>query len=125
MLTKYSDINFNYGSNGKDAVVTEMDAIRYSLFRLLKTPVGSVPFNRDYGTSLYKLLFEVSGKLDTTDIKVLLYKEITKWEPRIEMAPLDIGIEQQDVHTYKVTCAYTVPALGDSVSSLTTTVTEK
>ena len=125
MANKYTDINFNYSLDSKGAVVSDHDAIRYSLYRLFKTPKGSVPFNREYGTSLHNLLFEVSEGLDLTDIKVLLYREITEWEPRVELNPLNINIEKVDTHTYRLTCTFVVPELGNQTSSLVTTITEK
>jgi phage baseplate assembly protein W len=124
MPAKYTDINFNYGNDSREVVVTELTAIKYSLIRFLKTPIGSVPFNRTFGSSLHQLLFESSAGLDFTDIKVLLYNEIIEWEPRIELNPLDISVSQTDVHTYTLTCSFTVPSLSDQVSSLTTTITE-
>ena len=124
MPAKYTDINFNYGNDSREVAITDLTAIKYSLIRFLKTPIGSVPFNRTFGCSLRQILFESSAGLDFTDIKVLLYNEIIEWEPRLELNPLDIDISQSDIHTYTVTCSFTVPSLTDQVMSLTTTITE-
>ena len=124
MITKYSDINFNYGNDTREVAITDLTAVKYSLIRFLKTPLGSVPFNRSFGCSLQKLLFESTEQVDLTDLKVLLYNEITKWEPRIELSILDIDIVQVDIHSYKVTCSFSVPSLSDQVTSLTTNITE-
>lgn len=124
MLAKYTDLNFNYGNDQQEVALTDLTVIKYSLIRFLKTPIGSVPFNRTFGCSLHKLLFESSAGLDFTDIKVLLYNEITQWEPRIEMNPLSIDVAQQDLHTYTLTCTFSVPSLSDQITSLETTITE-
>ena len=39
-------------------VVNEINSIKQGLARLLTTPKGHNPFNREYGSSLYSLLFE-------------------------------------------------------------------
>ena len=99
-----------------DSVVTDLTAIKRDLMRLLTTSKGEVPFNREYGTSLKALLFEI--KLDPADVITFLYQDIVKWEPRISISPSDIVVKQLDFNTYSVYCTFSVPALND-VSSET------
>ena len=67
-MTTYSDLNtkFNTSNAELDSVVYDIKAIKQNVERLLTTPKGSVPFNRNYGTNLYSLLFE--NNVDPSDI---------------------------------------------------------
>lgn len=111
-MPKYLDLNTSYKlMNGQaQAVITDIKAICQDLTRLFKTPKGSVPFNRAYGTSLRNLLFE--NNLNPADIIVFLYQDITDFEPRVELNPSDIVIQRSDVNTYVLTCNFTVPSLN-------------
>lgn len=124
MAVLYSDINTAYTFNNLDAVVTDFKDIVMSLDRLFNTVPGDCPFNRDYGSSLHYLLFESSQKLDFTDIKVLLTRDIETWEPRVELNPLNISITKEDDHSFIIQCVFTVPSLNNIEGSLTSRLTE-
>lgn len=111
-MPKYVDINTSYRlSNAESqAIITDMKAICQDLERLFNTPKGSVPFNREYGTSLRNLLFE--NNLNPADVTIFLYQDITLFEPRVELNPSDIQIIQTDKNAYTITCKFTVPSLN-------------
>ena len=73
-MSTFRDLNpyFWTTEDETDSVVTDLIAIKRDLMRLLTTPKGSVPFNREYGTSLTALLFEL--KLDPADVITFLYQ---------------------------------------------------
>lgn len=125
MAVLYSDLNTAYTTNNSDVVVTDIKDIVMSLDRLFNTIPGDCPFNREYGSSLYTLLFESSQKLDFTDIKVLLTRDVERWEPRVDLNPLNIEITKQDDHTFIIQCSFTVPSLNNYSGSLTTKLTDK
>ena len=87
------------------------------------TPKGSVPFNREYGTTLYSLLFE--NNVDPADIVAFIYADIEDNEPRVELSPADIYIYKTDRNTYEVNVTFTVPSLNNVSSSVSTKVSEK
>lgn len=120
-MSTFRDLNpyFWTTEDETDSVVTDLIAIKRDLMRLLTTPKGSVPFNREYGTSLTALLFEL--KLDPADVITFLYQDIVKWEPRISLSPSNISVVQTDYNTFLVNCTFSVPALND-VSSTTSAV---
>lgn len=124
-MTKYNDLNTNYNPRNitTSPTASGMESIKRSLLRLLSTPAGSVPFDRDYGTHIREMLFE--NDLDTHDVKMFLYMDISKYEPRIKMSPMDIVIEETDEHTYTVTCGFTVPSLNDATGTVSSTVKEE
>ena len=94
-----------------------------SLERLFSTRQGSVPFNRNYGSSLWNLLFE-NNDVETYQISMLIYQEIQMYEPRIKVSPSDVVIIQEDEHTYSIEVTFTVPKLNDISGQITTTITE-
>ena len=99
-MTTYSDLNtkFNTSNGEKSSVLYDLKAIKQNIERLLTTPKGSVPFNRDYGTNLYSLLFE--NNVDPADIIVFLYADIDECEPRVQLSPADINIYKVDRNSY-------------------------
>lgn len=125
MAVIYSDINTAYTKNNLSVNITDIKDIVMSLERLFNTVPGDCPFNREYGSNLYYLLFESSQKLDFTDIKVLLTKDIERWEPRVNLNPLNISIEKEDEHSFVVQCIFTVPALDNAEGTLVTKLTDK
>lgn len=123
-MTVYLDLNTEYTpKNFKTSpTIDNMEDIKASLLRLFMTPVGSVPFNRNYGSHLYELLFE--NNISLYDVRMFLYNDIQTFEPRIQLSPMDIYIEQTDEHTYAITCQFVVPALNDA-SSVSTSISDQ
>lgn len=115
----YSDLNTKYTPKNvrTSPTTTNMESIKNSLLRLFTTPVGSVPFNRSYGSHLYELLFE--NNIDLYDVTMFLYNDIQTFEPRVQLSPMDITIERTDEHTYTVSCQFVVPALNQASEVIT------
>lgn len=124
-MTTYSDLNtkFNTSNGEKSSVLYDLKAIKQNIERLLTTPKGSVPFNRDYGTNLYSLLFE--NNVDPADIIVFLYADIDECEPRVQLSPADINIYKVDRNSYEVDVTFSVPSLNNVTSSVMTTISGK
>ena len=108
-MKTYVDINKNFTdrNNTDKATVSDLEDIKQSLLRLFSTPKGSVPFNRNYGTTLRSLLFE--NDIDASDVAMFLYMDITDFEPRVQLSPYNISITQIDRNTYSIECTFTVP----------------
>lgn len=120
-MVKYKDLNTSFRDNyDNNVVVKDLDSIKKNLERLFHTKKGDVPFNRDYGTSLYELLFE--NNLTATDITMFLYMDITTFEPRVTLSPADITIDRLDNNTFRINCYFTVPSLNNTPGSLTTDI---
>ena len=70
----------------KGSTVTNIGVARVtqSLFVLLSTPKGSRFFNPDFGTDLYKYLFENNSNIVCDLIKDCVTREIKMWEKRID-----------------------------------------
>ena len=122
-MAKYPDLNVYFSKTSNyPANISGINTIKQSLERLFTTGNGEVPFNREYGSSLKTLLFESNYSED--DIAVFLYQDICQFEPRVELNPNDITIVQEDLHTYSVYCNFLVPDLNDSISSISTIITD-
>jgi phage baseplate assembly protein W len=120
----YEDLNtkFTVTSDINQAEIypltSGLNSIKQGLERLLTTPKGHDPFNREYGSSLYNLLFENTAAINT--IQMFLYMDITKWEPRVDISPSGIEIVKLDSNTYRVSCNFI--ANGYNASGNITTV---
>lgn len=123
-MPKYSDLNTSFRKTLADnqSVLIDIQNIKKNLERLFMTGKGDVPFNRSYGTSLKTLLFE--NNLDPADVRMFLYMDITTFEPRISLNPVDIDIVK-DNNQYIVTCNFTVPSLNNAVGTAQSILTNE
>lgn len=123
-MATYTDLNASYTPRNTKTSPTakNMEDIKRSLLRLFTTPKGSVPFNRNYGSGLYEMLFE--NELNLHDVRMFLYLDIQNYEPRVSLSPMDISIERLDNHTYQVECNFTVPSLGGASGNVSTSINE-
>ena len=116
-MPNYADLNTKYNVNtNDDPIVIDLQSVRIGLERLLQTPKGHNPFNREYGSSLYNMLFE--NNTDIAAIKMFLYMDITNWEPRLSINPNEISIEKLDNNTYKVNCAFVLNNIASGISTI-------
>lgn len=125
MSIKYTDINADYTRNDSQAYVVDMEAIKQKLSRLFCTKIGSVPFNRSYGSSLWGLLFENGTQMETYQIELLIYQDITMWVPEVSVAPGSVIITREDSNTYSLEVSFTVPSLNDASGSLKQIISSK
>lgn len=119
-MSQYNDLNTRYSSTDGEhnPTTTDLTTVRKGLERLLRTPKGHDPFNRNYGCRLYDLLFE--NKVSPTDVQVFLYMDITDWEPRLNITVSDISIERVDNNSFRVTCYFRLNNVSSGVSTLIT-----
>lgn len=98
-----ADLNTSFTLDNDSIIIDTNKDIIKSLNRLFSTKKGSVPFNRNYGTDLYNLLFENSVDINQIDIGLILYRDITSQEPRVYINPYGIGLNKIDNYTYQIT----------------------
>lgn len=116
----YEDLNTKYNAENVEKeenfpTTTNVETIKKALERLLHTPKGHDPFNREYGSSLYNLLFK--SNLSLSDVQMFLYMDITNWEPRLNIVPSDIKIKRISTNEYQVDCNFTINDLYTGVST--------
>lgn len=124
----YEDLNTKFianTTNNPDEIYPTLNglkSIKQGLERLLTTPKGHDPFNREYGSSLYNLLFENISSLSA--VQMFLYMDITKWEPRVNISPGEIEITQLNNNSYYVSCNFTVNGYEIS-GNISTTISKE
>lgn len=79
------DVNSNFGEDVDPELVIDVAAINNSLFNLFNCPVGSRPFEREYGSDLIKAVFEPTDSKTADFIDLSLFQAIQRWEPRIKL----------------------------------------
>ena len=97
-----SDLNVDFTQDNDGVILYDNKDIIQSLDRLFNTKKGSVPFNRNYGTSLHTLLFENENEINQVDIGLLLYRDLTIQEPRVYINPYGVGLQRLDNYSFKI-----------------------
>lgn len=85
---KYTDIPSIPSTNQQ--VVTDSNAIKESIERLLLTDPGSLVDNPDYGCGLRKYLFDPVTKSTINFIVMEVFRSLLTWEPRV--SPKEIKV---------------------------------
>lgn len=122
-VTAEGFINVQTEAGELKSTIDGIRSIRAGLERFLHTPKGHNPFNRDYGSSLYDLLFKTN--VSAHDIQMLLYMDITNFEPRVSLSPGDITVRKLDNNTYEVTCVFRVPQYNNIITNVSTTLAKE
>jgi len=92
--------------NGKfKSTYTTVDQARTNLKNLLLTIKGERVFQPDFGTNLYKVLFEPNTESLRDNIKEEIKSSVSKWTPYINLET--INVSGQD-NTVRVKISYTV-----------------
>jgi phage baseplate assembly protein W len=97
------DLNVDFTLDNDQAILNDTKDLIQSLNRLFSTRKGSVPFNRNYGTSLYTLLFENSNQINQVDVGLMLYRDLTAQEPRAYINPYGVNLTKVNPYTYQIT----------------------
>lgn len=101
------DVNSNFGEDVDPELVTEIKAINNSLFNIFNCPVGSRPFEREYGSNVLAALFEPADGETATFLDLSIYQAIKRWEPRIRMN-LQSSLITRDGDTFVISIVYTI-----------------
>ena len=82
-----SDLNVRLSQvNDKDvAIIVDKEAILQSIYRLLNTEEGEIPFYRSYGMNLKQFLQKPLGPMLARDIKEYVDGKIEAYEQRVEV----------------------------------------
>ncbi len=103
------DVNSNFGEDVDPELVVDVAAINNSLLNLFSCPVGSRPFEREYGSDLFKALFEPTDRKTNDFLKLSLFQAIQRWEPRIRMDMSRSSITAtKEGDGFNVTLAYVI-----------------
>lgn len=103
------DVNTNFGEDVDPELVADVEAINNSLFNLLTCPIGTRPFEREYGCELIQALFEPADSQTAQFLSLTLFQAIRTWEPRVILDRARSRVdESRDGQGFDITIAYTV-----------------
>jgi phage baseplate assembly protein W len=103
------DVNSNLGEDTDPELVVDIAAINNSLLNLLSCPIGSRPFEREYGSELYSALFEPADSQSAGFLDLSIFQAIRRWEPRIQMDLARSSIKPtEEGDGFDVLIAYTI-----------------
>ena len=88
-----SDLNVRLSQvNDKDvAIIVDKEAILQSIYRLLNTEEGEIPFYRSYGINLRQFLQKPLGQMLAREIHEYISNKITTYEQRVEVYKVDFA----------------------------------
>ena len=94
----YKDFNITFKSHPvtKDLlVVKDETAIKQSIRSLLLTNHGERLFNPDIGTDLRRILFDILDFATASDVRLEIYRCLTKYEPRIRITDIEVTPDEE------------------------------
>lgn len=121
-ITFYKDLPLDFTPHpvsGDVRPITNEVAIRRAIKNLILTPVGSKPFNPDYGTDVGNFLFSTPDGLTELGFRESIIEAINRFEPRAIVDSVNFNYENNDV---QIIVSYTIRNLGQR-DRVTTTIT--
>jgi uncharacterized protein len=79
------DYNTIIGSDGDFTRLSAINVLINSVRNLLLTPLGSYPFDPEYGSLLYKMLFEPSDSITQQQLLSEVKNRIQRYDPRVNI----------------------------------------
>jgi len=106
----YKDLNLE-GFENNDIELYDEDAVKFSVKNIILTKKGERLSDPNFGTNLYKLLFEnISG--DTLiDIETEIEYALESYEPRVNLLGVDVQQSNIDENTVIVKVYYEIKQL--------------
>ena len=100
---------------------TTLDQVKSNIKNLLLTMKGERIMQPNFGTDLYKILFEPMTELLTDDIKDVITEAITEWLPYITLQEVrvDLSPDNVDRNIYRVSLKFSLqyePDRFDTIS---------
>ena len=115
-MSTYADIDpaLRLSGAGDLVVVFDAQAAVAGIVNILKTPFGSVPMLRSFGSRLKSMLQEPMNQAQRTFFTTEFINEINRWDTRVQVSQLDFEAVPQS-NTVNLTLQFVIPALGQAV----------
>lgn len=99
MITDFKGISFPFRKGRKSfpEKVEGDDLIRESVLQILLTARGERVMRPDFGSGVFRLVFENTGRLMEEMIKTEVVSVLTKYEPRISVRNVSVFTEGSSV----------------------------
>ena len=92
MTTIYKDIPLSFKANPATGDVKPYvgeRAVHGALLNLLRTPIGTRPFDPEYGVGLDRYLFDIADQLTEMEINDTILDAINKHEKRVQVIAIE------------------------------------
>lgn len=76
------------------------DLVKSSIYNILTTRKGERVCVPDFGTDLYKMLFEPSDAITKKLIKQIVTDDVAKWEPRVSVQNVRVSTDEYSISVY-------------------------
>lgn len=106
----YKDVSLTFARNvvTSDVVaVTDAAAVKRSLKLLLMSRTGETPFFPEFGSRIYRLLFEPIDPITTRLLQNEIQSTIDAYEPRVNIRQLTVT-PSSDEQGYDVDCLFNI-----------------
>ena len=106
----YKDVSLTFARNvvTSDVVaVTDAAAVKRSLKLLLMSRTGETPFFPDFGSRIYRLLFEPIDPITTRLLQHEIQSTIDAYEPRVNIRQLTVTPSSDELG-YDVDCLFNI-----------------
>ncbi len=80
-----------FDSTGDFQRIKGIDVAIYAIRNLLLTPLGHYPFDPEYGSLLYKKIFEMADSVSRHEIEYECKTRIRQYEKRVKIKKVDVG----------------------------------
>lgn len=100
MAELYSDLPLNFTPNpntGEVKPASGEKAVRLALLNLIRTPVGSRPYNPNFGSRVFDYLFKPADPLTEDNLTEDLAYAIRTWEPRVDLISIETNMEDYGI----------------------------
>lgn len=100
----------NYSTNNTSVANKDLEKINGSLAFIFSTSLGERFFLPEFGSNLYKLVFEPNDDIFTDSLRVFISSAIAKWEKRIILMGIDIQTTNNELenNTARVNVKYQI-----------------
>lgn len=124
MASLFSDLPLTFKVNpitGDIPPARNESAVKKALINLIRTPVGTRPFNPDYGTRVYDYLFEPGDTQTELRLNDELASAIERFEPRAKVVAIETTINENGVEIKIEYYVVNVPILQQLETVITRT----
>ncbi len=100
MAFAFSDLALSFKVNpitGDIPPARNESAVKKALINLIRTPVGSRPFNPEYGTRVYDYLFEPADTQTELRLNDDLAQAIERFEPRAKLVAIETSMQENGI----------------------------
>lgn len=100
--SKYVDINTNIGLTMKPDLLTDLQAIKNSIFNILMTPLGTRYRLPEFGCGLLWIINEPKDESTEFKIRNAITHALTRWETRITVDQNAINVISTGMTSYSI-----------------------